>query len=94
MLQEKALSSSLIGPEEFPGLYCASGRENCTDLDEHEECLCMDCLIWKENDLESGDPSSYFCIKGPSIHCNIGKTNNEDPERVAEMLRHYYRRTD
>lgn len=92
-LQEKALSSSLIEPEEFPALYCASGKEHCHDLDGNEKCLCMDCPIYAENDLESGGPDSYFCLDGPSTKF-LGITGFEDSGRVAEMLRHYYRRTD
>lgn len=94
LLQEGALSSSLIEPKEFPALYCASGKEHCSDLDGNENCLCGDCPIYAENDLESGSPDRYFCLDGPSTHCRLGGTDFEESGRVAEMLRHYYRRTD
>ena len=94
MLQEKALSSSVIEPEEFPALYCASGKEQCSDLDEKERCMCPDCPIYLENDFESGIPENYFCLNGQSLGCYLCRPNNENVERVAEMLRHYYRRTD
>ncbi len=94
LLQERALSSSIIGPKEFPALHCVSGIENCSDLNENEECLCGDCPIYMENDLESGSPERYFCLDGQSTHCYLGGKNIEDPGQVAVMLRHYYRRTD
>ncbi len=94
LLQEKALGSGLVEPEEFPALYCASGKEDCKDLDGNEKCRCPDCSIYLENDLESGSPESYFCLDGSSIHCSFGKTDYEDVTRVNEMLRDYYLRRD
>jgi hypothetical protein len=93
LLQEESLSSSLIEPKEFPALHCASGIEYCPDLDRNEECLCKNCPIYAENDLETGTPKLYFCMDGSSTSCCLGEANF-DEERVAEMLRHYYRRTD
>ena len=94
LLQEKALSSGLVEPEEYPALYCASGKENCSDLDENEKCRCLECPIYAENDLESGSPESYFCLNGASIHCSFSQRNEEDIVSVNHMLRHYYLRRD
>lgn len=93
-LQEKALSSYIIEPEEFPALYCATGREHCLDLDGHEECLCNDCPIYKENDLETGDPNSYFCLEGPSTRCYLEETNTEDVRKINDLIKDYYSRVD
>ncbi len=93
LLQEGALGSSLTDPKEFPALHCASGIEHCSDLNRKEECLCKNCPIYAENDLETGTPTLYFCLDGSSNSCCLGG-GNFDEERVTETLRHYYRRTD
>lgn len=94
LLQEKALGSGLVEPEDFPAMYCASGKEKCNDMDVNEKCRCIDCSIYLENDLESGSPESYFCLYGASMHCFFGQRNEEDIIRVNDMLRHYYLRRD
>lgn len=94
MLQEKALSSSVIEPEEFPALYCASGKEHCQDLDESERCMCVDCPIYVENDFESGIPESYFCLNGASLGCQLCKPDSEDLIRINNLIRDYYTRVD
>lgn len=93
LLQEKALSSALVEPKEFPSLHCASGKEQCNDLHVKENCMCLDCPIWKDNELEYGAPGYYFCIDGPSTRCTSVE-GNEDAGEVAEMLRNYYIRRD
>ncbi len=94
MLQERALSSSVIEPEEFPALYCASGKEHCSDLDENERCMCPDCPIYVENDLESGIPESYFCLNGRSLGCYLCRPEPEDLMRIKDLIRDYYTRVD
>ena len=94
MLQEKALDEYVIEPEEFPALYCASGKEHCHDLDENGKCMCPDCSIYVENDFGSGVPESYFCINGASIGCYLCKPNYEDLIRIKDMIRDYYVRVD
>jgi len=93
LLQEKTLSSGMVEPKEFPALYCAYGKEKCDDLDVNEKCKCPECLIYQENDLESGGPDSYFCLDGPSFHFP-DRSDSEDINRVNEMLRDYYLRRD
>jgi hypothetical protein len=51
-------------PSEFPGMYCANGKAVCSDLDQNQMCKCVDCEVWKENDLGSGQPGNYFCQNG------------------------------
>lgn len=93
-LQEKALSSELIEPKEFPGLYCATGKEECLDLDGHEECLCPECMIYMENELLTGTPNKYFCLDGPSTCYDFTESTSEDINRINDLLRHYYLRRD
>lgn len=56
--------ATMIEPKDIPGLYCATGKATCSDLYFHEECQCVNCSIWKENDLASGEPHGYFCRDG------------------------------
>lgn len=51
-------------PEDFPGVYCATGKASCSDLDPNQMCQCGTCEIWKENKLGEGEPGSYYCVKG------------------------------
>lgn len=51
-------------PENVPGLYCATGKATCEDLNFEEMCQCPKCDIFKENNLESGEPGGYFCAEG------------------------------
>jgi hypothetical protein len=64
----KMLQISMRGmspePSEFPGMYCANGKAVCNDLDPDKTCNCINCDVWKENDLASGQPGSYFCQNG------------------------------
>lgn len=64
----KMLQISMRGmspePSEFPGMYCANGKAVCNDLDQNKMCNCINCDVWKENNLDSGQNQSYFCKKG------------------------------
>ena len=51
-------------PEEFPWLYCATGKANCDDLNFEEKCKCKECKVWIENNLESADIQEYYCRDG------------------------------
>jgi hypothetical protein len=51
-------------PEEFPWLYCATGKANCNDLNFIEECRCKDCEVWIENNLTNSDLLEYYCKDG------------------------------
>ena len=64
----KMLQISMKGmspePSDFPGMYCANGKAICSDLDPDKTCKCINCDVWKENNLNSGQPSTYFCQNG------------------------------
>lgn len=49
-------------PERLPGLYCATGRASCQDLQPVSLCNCPACLVWGENELTG----NHFCMLGTS----------------------------
>ena len=53
--------------DRVPGLYCATGKNICKDLDTSKECICDKCPVWNENELYQYDPGHYFCQDGKSI---------------------------
>jgi hypothetical protein len=57
-------SGAMPKPEDFPGLYCATGNAACKDINTRQMCICGDCPIWKEYMLVSGKPLGYFCRDG------------------------------
>lgn len=61
---DKLSSMGSPKPEDVPGVYCATGKATCPDLNPNEMCQCPTCDIFKENDLESGKPGGYFCAEG------------------------------
>jgi hypothetical protein len=66
-MQELMQKKEMPVSDMVPGMYCASGKTTCTDLDFDRFCQCNYCDIWKENDLENGEPFGYFCRNGESI---------------------------
>jgi hypothetical protein len=54
-------------PEDVPGVYCATGKAICTDIDPSKECQCPNCPMWKEYDLENGKPAGVFCRDGKAM---------------------------
>ncbi|MGZ4857875.1 MAG: DUF2769 domain-containing protein, partial [Methanobacteriaceae archaeon] len=60
IIQKKEMPESDI----VLGMYCATGKATCTDLDFERWCQCNYCGVWKENDLEDGEPFGYFCRDG------------------------------
>ncbi len=84
-------SGFLVGPEEVPQLYCATGKTNCTDLYTHEECQCPKCDVWKENDLEVRGAPAYFCTNGRAVECcEIVSDDQERESKLRELRRTYY----
>ena len=59
MEQEKMSESN-----EVPGLYCASGKAACSDLETDKVCICMQCPLWGEYNLSDGMPIGYYCRDG------------------------------
>lgn len=59
----KSMSGS-PGPEDVPGLYCATGKAKCGDLDPKQMCQCGKCEIFAKYDLSHGKPAGYFCANG------------------------------
>ena len=51
-------------PDMVPGVYCATGKAICNDLDLEQFCHCNECEIWIENKLDEGEPLGYFCRDG------------------------------
>jgi len=47
-----------------PGVYCATGRAACKDIDTKKVCKCNECIIWNENNLKFSQPERYFCRDG------------------------------
>ncbi len=63
--QEDLDSRMMIEEERIPAIYCAKEKEKgLKDLKTNQECQCDKCLVWKENNLFSGEPPGYFCMNG------------------------------
>lgn len=63
-ISEMLESGEMADAEMVPGLYCASGKTSCPDLDMSKMCQCNECPIWEECDLVSGEPLGYYCRDG------------------------------
>jgi hypothetical protein len=57
-------SRMMIEQERIPALYCTSGKASFKGLETGQKCQCDECLVWKENNLFSGEPPGYFCREG------------------------------
>ncbi|HSK47900.1 MAG TPA: DUF2769 domain-containing protein [Coriobacteriia bacterium] len=58
--KEQLAGGAMPEPDQMPGLYCATGKATCPDLNPMERCLCAQCLVWGE----SGLVSNHFCALG------------------------------
>ena len=63
-VQEMMESKKMPDAEMVPGVYCATGKASCSDLDVSKMCQCNECPLWEECDLISGQPMGYFCRDG------------------------------
>ena len=63
-LTREQISEVVPDVNELPGPYCASGVAACKDLDFNKMCLCSNCQLFKDFNLASGKPLSYFCKHG------------------------------
>ncbi|AXV39484.1 DUF2769 domain-containing protein [Methanobacterium sp. BAmetb5] len=62
--QEDVDSRIMIEEERIPALYCAKGKDYLEESGSGNQCQCDKCLVWKENNLFSGEPPGYFCRDG------------------------------
>lgn len=60
-LYERAKDATDLPPaEQLPGLYCATGKARCEDLEWTNLCNCPACLVWAENRLMH----NHYCALG------------------------------
>ncbi len=59
-----ALKKSPLRKEDIPGVYCATSKATCPDLDPSQACICGGCDVWKSYKLAAGKPQSYYCKDG------------------------------
>jgi hypothetical protein len=51
--------------EEVPGVYCASGKATCNDLNFKSSCVYGTCSIFNEEyHFADNSPAGYFCKGG------------------------------
>ncbi len=50
--------------DRVPGMYCSTGKALCKDINPHKMCRCRECEVWKEYNLDNGEPKLYFCQYG------------------------------
>ncbi|MDD1775227.1 MAG: DUF2769 domain-containing protein [Methanobacterium sp.] len=46
--------------DRVPGMYCSTGKAQCTDLDFKKDCQCPSCLVWTKYGLKD----KYYCQYG------------------------------
>lgn len=54
-------------PSDYPGMYCANGKAVCRDIDTEKNCICPDCVIYKEYELENAKPDFLYCKDGKAM---------------------------
>jgi hypothetical protein len=54
------LDLTLPSAQDMPGMYCATGKAMCDDLDYDQGCDCPACAVWVDNHLDS----LKYCSKG------------------------------
>lgn len=63
-LTKEQIAMILPKANDMPGPFCANGVAVCKDLDFSKMCLCGACQIFKEKNLVTCNPTSYFCKSG------------------------------
>ncbi len=62
---EQAKKKNPMQREDIAGLYCASGKAFCNDLNFRTRCNCGTCSIFHDDFDMAGDrPAGYFCKGG------------------------------
>jgi hypothetical protein len=51
-------------PEELPGPFCSIGVASCKDLDNSKACICNQCQIYEDFNLNASRPTEHFCFNG------------------------------
>lgn len=62
--QENLHGDGDLKPEDYPGMYCANGKATCEDIDTSKDCVCPDCGIYQEFNLEKAKPDFLYCEDG------------------------------
>lgn len=53
--------------EDYPGMYCANGKAECGDIETGKNCLCNECMVYKEFGLENAKPDFLYCSDGKAM---------------------------
>ncbi len=65
--QELLQSEDDPKPEDYPGMYCANGKAECEDIETEKNCLCNECMVYKEFGLENAKPDFLDCSDGKAM---------------------------
>lgn len=61
---KETLKANPLPAASIPGLYCASGKAACQDIDFKKPCLCESCLVYAQYKLKAVQPNLYYCRDG------------------------------
>ncbi|MBU4535727.1 MAG: DUF2769 domain-containing protein [Euryarchaeota archaeon] len=64
MMPKMMESKMMPDPEMVPGMYCATGKSSCGDIDTNKRCICNECALWEEYDLPNQKPKGFYCRDG------------------------------
>ena len=56
----------MLDADETPALYCLTGETDCSDIDTAKNCICLECPVYKEYQLDNRQPPLIFCQVGES----------------------------
>lgn len=65
--QELLQSVDDLKPEDYPGMFCANGKAECEDIETEKNCLCPDCMVYKEYGLKDAKPDFLYCNDGKAM---------------------------
>lgn len=63
-LESAKKSETSLNPTEIPAVYCSSGKATCQDIDTSRSCICPDCSVFNQYNLNNGKPVMYYCRDG------------------------------
>ncbi len=64
MMPKMMETKTMPDPEMVPGMYCATGKASCPDIDTNKRCICNECALWAEYDLPNQKPKGFYCRDG------------------------------